>query len=1116
MSGGTYTLTNGAVMTVAGAGGGTLSNVAMGGEIRIPVGAIMLAGTTSFAAARLSVGNTTVRVAPGATFSGEIIAEGAATGTRTVQFAFGGNGTGTIGASGVIRLDPTSGGPLTVNGSSDATLINNGTILAGGTQTLTLAPNILTNNGTLRVTGGTMSLSPTTSYTNPGTIDVEGGTLNLGSTFNATSGIGTWERSGGTVNVTGTLTNTGSTIALSASTGSWNLSGGNINGGSMTTAEGASLVLTSGAGTLTNLNYGADLTLPTGTAVTLSGTVTFPTIHMTGASFLRIAPGGTTNGVVVAEGAATGTRTVQFAFGGNGTGTIGASGVIRLDATSGGPLTISESSNATLVNNGLIHAGGTQAVSILTNTLTNNGTLRVTSGALSVTPQTSWTNSGTIDVEGGTLNLGSTWNTTAGIGTWDRSGGTVNVTGTITNTGSAIALDASTGSWNLSGGTISGGTLSQASGAVLGITSLGGVLSNVSLTNDLSSPANTSVQLAGSTRFATARLTGPNSTLRFSPGYTLHDGVVAEGAAPGTRFVTGAYGGNGSLTISATGSVRLAPGTGGNLTFGQSSSATVTNNGIIAAEAAGRTLTLSVDALSNLAAGTLSGGEWVATNGAALNLGTGRNVATNSAVIRVDGATSSVSGLATLASNTGTLTLAGGRDLTVPAFSNAGTPNLGPASQLTVNGVFTQTTTGTLNLVLGGNAAADLARVVASGNVNLAGGWTVGGITEFPPAYGEVFDLVTGVARFGNFASFTSGFVPAGVFVELYSGTAARAAFDRRAGVWTGAGDGITWSDPANWFNNALPTSADTAYIGLPALSPTIHITPGTQTVGSVVSTEAIVIDAGATLSLVGNIQARFDAAFTNSGLLDSDTDVFAGGGGTHTRQFVMADGTTLSLAGSHALAGGSSISGAATVSVLGGDSTFGGSLSAAISLTTASGATAILTQNYSLAAVENAGSLEIASRTITVAGAFNQAETGSLGVDLVSESVVGSIAAASSSLAGSISLTTSGGFDPSNPMIPLYGISIVNAQSVTGSAPVTTQPTLTVGSFVARVQGNALRLLHNVADFNGDRGVDADDVIAYFTAWDNGDLIADLNGDGGVDSDDVIFFFGFWDLGGR
>ncbi len=837
---------------------------------------------------------------------------------------------------------------------------------------------------------------------------------------------------------------------------------------------------------------------------------------MTGASSLRIAPGGTLNGQVVAEGAATGTRTVQFGFGGNGTGTIGAGSAIRLDQTSGGPLLINDSSNVTLVNNGLILAAGAQALTIAPNVFTNNGTLRLSSGTMNMSAQTSYANAGTFDVEGGTLNLNTTFNATSGIGTWDRSGGTVNVVGTITNTGSAITLNASTGSWNLLGGTISGGAFSFAAGSELLITTSSGLLASVAVSNDILIPANASLQVSGTTRFGTAHLTGPNAALRFAPGYTLHDDVVAEGSAPGTRFATGGFGGNGSLTISSTGSIRLAPGTGGNLSFNESSNTTVTNNGLISAEAAGRTLSFSFNALTNLTAGTLAGGEWVATNGAALNLGTGRNVTTNAAVIRVDGVTSSVSGLATLASNTGTLTLAGGRDLTVPAFSNSGILNLGPASQLTVTGAFTQTTAGTLNLVRGGNVAADLARVVASGNVNLAGAWTVGGITGFPPAYGEVFDLVVGAARFGNFASFASGFVPAGVFVELYSGTAARAAFDRRAGVWTGAGDGTTWSDPANWFNSTIPGADDTAYIGLPASSPIIHVTSGTQTVGSVVSTEAIVIDAGATLVLVGEVQARFDAAFTNSGVLDSDTDVFAGAGGAHTGQFVMADGTTLSLAGSHAFAGGSSISGAATVSVLGGDSTFGGSITPAISLATAAGGAAILTQNYSLAAIENAGSLEIASLTITVAGAFNQADTGVLSVDLASESVVGSINAATSSLAGSISLAASAGFDPSNPMIALYGISIVNGQTVTGSAVVTTQPTLTIGSFVARVQGNSLRLLHNVADFNGDRGVDADDVIAYFAAWDSGELIADLNGDGGVDSDDVIFFFGLWDLGGR
>jgi len=51
-------------------------------------------------------------------------------------------------------------------------------------------------------------------------------------------------------------------------------------------------------------------------------------------------------------------------------------------------------------------------------------------------------------------------------------------------------------------------------------------------------------------------------------------------------------------------------------------------------------------------------------------------------------------------------------------------------------------------------------------------------------------------------------------------------------------------------------------------------------------------------------------------------------------------------------------------------------------------------------------------------------------------------------------------------------------------------------------------------ADFNDDGGVDGDDVIAFFAAWDIGDIAADYTGDGGVDGDDVIGFFADWDAG--
>lgn len=51
-------------------------------------------------------------------------------------------------------------------------------------------------------------------------------------------------------------------------------------------------------------------------------------------------------------------------------------------------------------------------------------------------------------------------------------------------------------------------------------------------------------------------------------------------------------------------------------------------------------------------------------------------------------------------------------------------------------------------------------------------------------------------------------------------------------------------------------------------------------------------------------------------------------------------------------------------------------------------------------------------------------------------------------------------------------------------------------------------------ADFNGDGGVDGDDVISFFGAWDAGLLAADVDNSGGVDGDDVITFFTGWDSG--
>ncbi len=53
------------------------------------------------------------------------------------------------------------------------------------------------------------------------------------------------------------------------------------------------------------------------------------------------------------------------------------------------------------------------------------------------------------------------------------------------------------------------------------------------------------------------------------------------------------------------------------------------------------------------------------------------------------------------------------------------------------------------------------------------------------------------------------------------------------------------------------------------------------------------------------------------------------------------------------------------------------------------------------------------------------------------------------------------------------------------------------------------------VADYNGDDGIDGDDIIAFFADWGAANPAADVNFSGGVDGDDVTDFFCWWDING-
>ena len=736
LSGGTWSLPNGISATTSG---GTLSNVQLTGDIVMSAASsfAVVSGTTRFTTARLQANGTNIRFANGYTMNDTIVAEGATTGTRLIYQ--NGNGSSTIGATGIVRLATGAGGNLQFsNGAGTMALTNNGLIVneAAG-RLLDFSINSLANTGTLQAIAGTVDVSSTTT--------------NTGQLIGVT----------GVLQISGTLNNTALTQTMNATTGSWRLAGGTISGGTINTADGASLLDTSSAGTLANVQLNGELLMnPASSYVVLSGTTRFTNARLQGGNTnIRFANGYTLLDTVVAEGAATGARIIYS--NGTGTSTIGATGVIRLASGVGANLQLSTGAGAfTLTNNGtIVNEAAGRTLDIQNTSLTNNGALTATAGTIDISP-TNWTNTGTITLAASTVvNLGGTMNATGGIGTFNNAGGTINVTGTINNTGNTFTLNNSTGSWTMLGGSITGGTINTADGKSILASSSAGTIANVQLNGEiLMSAASSYVVLSGTTRFTNARLQGSNTNIRLNNGYTLNDTIVAEGAATGTRIIYS--NGTGTSTVGATGVIRLAAGSGAGLQLSTGAGAfTLINNGLISAEAAGRTLDFANTALTNNGtiqgtAGTIDIGNTPVTNyNAGTNTLTGgawsfnnTNVTWTAATIRTIAAATSVTlggtgtfaPFAQLTTNSGLLTINNGRSLTV-------TPQGGP---LTNNGTISSTAgVGTL---AGTYTLANLGTLTASGTGTLqvnSPGTVVGTVT---PAAG-------GTVAFGVARNFTEG-----------------------------------------------------------------------------------------------------------------------------------------------------------------------------------------------------------------------------------------------------------------------------------------------------------------------------------------------------------------------
>ena len=412
-----------------------------------------------------------------------------------------------------------------------------------------------------------------------------------------------------------------------------------------------------------------------------------------------------------------------------------------------------------------------EQLSVTAGTLTDNGNL-AGSGQLLVAGGTfsfggtNWNNTGSVILSNGTLNLGGSF-TTAGLGSYTRSGGVINLKGTLDNTGGTLALDTSTGSWNLSGGTLTGSALATANGTSLAATNLGGTLSGLTL----------GATVAGQAEPGT--LSVVSGGLSISNGLTLASNTVVVVQAGGGISLVGnqTVGGTGAFAFTGQGgnlgvfgALTLGPGvtvhgSGGSLFI---SSGSLTNQGTIAADGGGTVTVGSAGfSLTNAAGGTLAAnggtlsldGTWsnagqIVVNNSTLNLfgsfttaGLG-SYTRSGGVINLHGTLDNTGAALALSTATGSWNLAGGTinggalataDGTTLAATNIGGTLSGLTLGATVAG---QAEPGNVSVVSGGvsfsngltlanNTVVQIGDTSFGGEVDLVGTETLGGSGAF-------------------------------------------------------------------------------------------------------------------------------------------------------------------------------------------------------------------------------------------------------------------------------------------------------------------------------------------------------------------------------------------------
>ena len=762
--------------------------------------------------------NTSTTLSGGGTLN--LAFNGSGTGAAIIQQNVGGvtltnastiQGTGVIGNGGLTVVNQTggkinantSGAALTLNGGGGVT--NAGLLEATGGGTLVVNTIVNNSGGNITGNGGTVQVVNAT---------VQGGTLNtlsggsiqdLGNSIldGATHGAVTLSKgstytvnTGNVVATTGTITDKGniqlnggnSNNALMGLNGNTTLNGGGTltlafngigTGGAIIQQNGGGITLTNqdtiqGTGTIGN----GGLTLINATAGTLFASLSGQTLLVNGGGNI------TNNGTMkVATGALLHVTNGTFTnFSGTTLtgGTYNDSGTLEIDelGNTGGEI-VTNAANIILngASSSFVDGGGNNALSLL-NTNASGSSFSITGGR-NFTTAGNFTNNGTLTVGSNTSKFVVNGNLTNFNSVSDTlTGGTYNVTGALQFNGANVVNNAA----NI--------TLTGASSKIVDQSSANGLANFATNTGTFG--------LAGGRNFTTAGNFTNNGTLTVGMGSTFDvNGNLSNFS--GTTLTGGIYGITGTLQFNGANIVTNAA----NITLTGASSKIVNQT--------------SANALAGLASNassgsfTINGGRSFTTAGSFTNAGI-LNIASGSTFAIGGGGSFTQSGGTTtddgVLSSTGAVTLQAGAlfgkgNITGNVQSSAViTPGDSSTKTgiLTETGAYSQSSTGTLDISIGGTTAGTNFDELNPTTANLNGTLNISRINGFVPNIGATFKIMNFGSETGAFSTvnglsinstrhFSITYQGKDVLLTVVAGAApvlqTRIANSRPLGLWT-------------------------------------------------------------------------------------------------------------------------------------------------------------------------------------------------------------------------------------------------------------------------------------------------------------------------------------------